>query len=330
MRLLLTEVAADAFGERIVAAHGQVELVVMAPEGTLHLTDGSVLDREHSGIEVAWATQDLYDEGSAIRPFFGLVRRLDTLRWFQSQAAGFDRPVFHELIRRDLFFTTSPANSVSIAEYVIRAVLDQLQQPARWIQAQTERSWVRRDFDEVAGTTWLIIGFGSIGIEVARRANAFGAHIVGVRRHPSGDEPADEMIKTEDLGQVVGRADVVVLCAPDNASTRHLIDARLLDAMKATAVIVSVGRGTIIDEDALSDALAQGSIAAAVLDVFETEPLPDDHRFWSDPKVTITPHNSAGGRGGSERAAEFFLDNLSRYLAAEPLQRLVTPADLDG
>lgn len=328
-RLLLTEAAADAFGERIVAAHRQVELVVMAPDGTLHLTDGSAVDREHTGIEVAWATQDLYGEGSPIRPFFGLVRRLDTLRWFQSQAAGFDQPIFHELIRRDLSFTTSPANSVSIAEYVIRAVLDHFQQPERWIKAQEERSWVRQDFDEIAGTTWLIVGFGSIGAEVARRASAFGAHIVGVRRHPSADEPADEMIKTEDLGQAVGRADVVVLCAPDNASTRHLVDARLLNAMKATAIIVSVGRGTIIDEEALSEALADGSIAAAVLDVFETEPLPDDHRFWTDPRVTITPHNSASGRGGSERAAAFFLDNLSHYLAAEPLERVVAPADLD-
>jgi phosphoglycerate dehydrogenase-like enzyme len=329
-RLLLTDVAANTFGGRILAAHPEVELVVMEADGTLRLLDGSVLDRENTGIEVVWATGDLFGEGSTVRPFFGLVRRLETMKWFQSQAAGFNEPFFAELIRRDILFTTSHANSVSISEYVLRSVLDHYQQPARWTQAQAERRWSRHDFDEIVGTTWLIVGFGSIGREVARRAGAFGAHVIGVRRHPSGDEPADEMIRTEDLGEAVGRADVVVLCAPANASTHHLVDTAILAAMKPTAFIVSVGRGSIIDEPALSDALASGSIAGAALDVFEVEPLPDDHPFWDDPKVIVTPHGSAGGRSGYARAAESFMENLDHYLAGEPLDHLVTPADLDN
>ena len=98
--------------------------------------------------------------------------------------------------------------------------------------------------------------------------------------------------------------------------------------MKETAIIVSVGRGSVIDEEALIEALKEGAIAAAVLDVFEVEPLPADHPLWGDPKVTVTPHNSAGGRSGYARAAEGFMDNLSRYLNGEPLLRLVTAADL--
>jgi len=328
-RLLLTETAADAFGASILAAHEDIELVVMARDGTLRLGDGSVLERDGTGIEVVWATQDLFGEGAPLRPFFGLVRRLETLRWFQSQAAGFDEPVFAELIRRGILFTTSHGNSISIAEYVLRAVLEHFQEPSRWAEAQAERRWARHDFQEVFGTTWLVVGLGSIGTEVALRARAFGAHVIGVRRHPRGDEPVAEMVSPDNMRDAIGRADVVVLCAPASASTHHLVDRAFLDAMKETAIIVSVGRGSVVDEEALAAALEEGSIAAAVLDVFEVEPLPADHGFWDNPKVTVTPHNSAGGRGGYARAAEQFQENLSRYLNGEPLRRLVTVADLD-
>jgi phosphoglycerate dehydrogenase-like enzyme len=322
-------VAAGLFGASLLSVDDHLELVVMGADGTLDLSDGSAVDRDDSGIEIAWATQDLFEAGAPVRPFFGLVRRLDTLRWFQSQAAGFDEPVFRELIRRDIAFTTSHANSVSISEYVLRAVLDHFEQPARWVEAQSERRWVRHNFTEIFGSTWLIVGLGSIGIEVATRAQAFGAHVIGVRRHPSGDEPVAEMVTPGDMGEAIGRADVVVLSAPAGASTHHLVDRAFLGAMKETAIIVSVGRGSVIDETALVEALDAGSIAAAVLDVFETEPLPDDHPLWGHPRVTVTPHNSAGGRSGYARAAEYFKENLSRYLSGAPLLHLVTEADLD-
>ena len=328
-RVLLTETAARAFGASLLAAHENIELVAMGPDGTLRLGDGSALDREGTGIEVVWATQDLFEEGAPLRPFFGLVRRLETLRWFQSQAAGFDDPVFRELIGRDILFTTSHANSVSISEYVLRAVLDHYQEPARWRQAQVERRWVGHNFQEVFGTTWLVVGLGSIGTEVALRARTFGARVIGVRRHPSGDEPVAEMVTPDDMHAVIGRADVVVLSAPAGASTHHLVDGAFLDAMKETALLVSVGRGSVVDEEALARALDEGSIAAAVLDVFEVEPLPADHPLWDHSRVTVTPHNSAGGTSGYSRAAEHFKENLSRYLLGEPLLRLVTEADLD-
>jgi phosphoglycerate dehydrogenase-like enzyme len=328
-RLLLTETAASNFGADLLSVHENIELVVIERDGTLRLGDGSVLDREDTGIEVVWATQDLFGEGAPLRPFFGLVRRLDTLRWFQSQAAGFDEPVFRELIRRDIFFTTAHANSVSISDYVLRAVLDHYQDPARWVEAQAERRWARRDFQEVFATTWLVVGLGSIGAEVARRAAAFGAHVIGVRRHPTGDEPVAEILTPNTMGEAIGRADVVVLSAPAGASTHHLVDGAFLEAMKGTAIIVSVGRGSVVDEAALIKALDEGSIAAAVLDVFETEPLAKDHPLWGHPRVTVTPHNSAGGRSGYARAAEHFKENLSRYLRGEPLLHLVTVADLD-
>jgi len=329
VRVLLTEAAERAFGASLRAAHEDIELLTMQRDGTLRLDDGSTLDWERAAVEVAWGTSDLFDAGAPLRPFFGLVRRAETLRWFQSAAAGFDAPIFAELVRRGVLLTTSDANSISIAEYVLRAVLEHFQESALWAEAQVERLWARHDFKEVFGTTWLVVGLGSIGTEVALRARAFGAHVIGVRRRPSGDEPVAEVVTPEGVLEVLPRADVVVLSAPANASTHHFVGTAFLDAMKDTALLVNVGRGSLVDEEALAAALDRGSVAGAVLDVFEVEPLPSDHPWWDDPRVTVTPHNSAGGRGRHARGADLFHENLFRYRRGEPLLRLVTEADLD-
>jgi len=330
LRILLTESAAGAYGDSLHAAHQDIELLTMRSDGTLELGDDSALDWEGAAIEVAWGTSDLFDPGAPLRPFFGLLRRAESLRWFQSAAAGFDAPIFAELVRKGVWLTTSDSNSISIAEYVLRCVLEHFQESALWADAQAERLWARHDFQEVAGTTWLVVGLGSIGTEVARRAGAFGAHVIGVRRHPSGDEPVAEVITPDGIHAALPRADVVVLSAPANASTQHLVDAAFLDAMSETAFLVNVGRGSLVDEVALAAALDQGSISGAALDVFEVEPLPADHPWWDDPRVVVTPHNSAGGRGRHARGADLFSENLARYQRGVPLLRLVTENDLDA
>ncbi|HXQ18221.1 MAG TPA: D-2-hydroxyacid dehydrogenase [Acidimicrobiales bacterium] len=330
MRILMSEVAARAHGEALRAAHDGIELVTMGPDGSLRRGDGSNLEWDGSAIEVAWGTSDLFAPGAPLRSFFGLLRRSETVRWFQSAAAGFDAPIFAELVRKGILLTTSDANSISIAEYVLRSVLEHFQRSALWAEAQAERLWARHDFEEVSGSTWLVVGLGSIGTEVALRARAFGAHVIGVRRHPGGDEPVAELITPDAIDRVLPRADVVVLCAPASASTRHLVNRGFLDAMKRTALLVNVGRGSLVDEQALAAALDAGAIGGAALDVFEVEPLPGDHPWWDDPRVVITPHNSAGGRGRHARGADLFSENLARYRRGEPLLRVVTEADLDG
>jgi phosphoglycerate dehydrogenase-like enzyme len=329
VRVLLSETGARRSGPALVAVHQGIELVTIAPDGSISLADGSVLPREATGIEVAWATSDLYDDNTVMRPFFGLVRRLDTLRWFQSSAAGFDTPVLTELIRRGILFTKSDVHSVPIAEFVLRAVLDHFQRPDRWTSAQAERSWTRHEFEEIFGTTWVVVGLGSIGIEVAQRARAFGVHVIGVRRRPAGTEPVDELVPPDDLIGVLARADVVVLCAPANASTQHLVDRPFLAAMKHGALLVNIGRGSVVDEAALLDALETGPIGAAVLDVFETEPLPLESPLWDHPRVVVTPHTSALAGARYKRQEELFSDNLGRFLRGEPMRGVVTAADLD-
>jgi phosphoglycerate dehydrogenase-like enzyme len=322
--VFLTETAAQRFGDRLEG----VTLLRMQDDGTLR-RDGETVEREDAEPEVAWASADLFDEGAPLRPFFGfLVRRAESIRWLQSAAAGVDAPVFADLVRQGVRLTTSHVTDVPIAEYVLRAVLEHFQQAGDWRANQAERGWRRHDFREVAGTTWLVVGLGAIGTAVAVRAGAFGATVVGVRRTPQGEEPVAEVVTPDRLLATVPRADVVVLAAPATKDTTRLVDADFLRAMKPGSVLVNIARGALVDEAALLAALDTGTPDAAILDVTDTEPLPEDSPLWTHPRVTITPHNAAGGTGRIGRGADLFADNLARYRAGQPLRHEVTASDL--
>jgi phosphoglycerate dehydrogenase-like enzyme len=324
MRLLLSSVAHDQYWPRI--ARDGVEPLTISGDGGLALADGSAVERDTANPEVAWGTSDLFLEGGPLRPFFGLLRRSDSLRWFQSAAAGYDGPVFAELAGRGVRICNSHANSIPIAEYVIRAVLDHFQGAAKWRANQHSRLWTTHDFREVHGSTWLVIGLGGIGSAVAVRARAFGATVIGCRRSPTGEEPVDRTVVPSELPRVVGSADVVVVAAPATQATRHLIDADFLAAMKTGSVLVNVARGSIVDEDALAAALDLGTPELAVLDVFALEPLPGHHPLWTHPSTVVTPHNAALGFGRYGRQTDLFVENLDRYLAGKDLINDVTEA----
>jgi len=325
--VLLTEVAFARDGERLAAAAPEVGWLRMDGEGTLR-RDGTGVPREEAAPEVAWGTGDLFD-GGPMRPFLGLVGRAPSVRWFASPAAGFDHPFFGDLVRKGIRVTTSHASSPSIAEYVLRAVLDAFQGADQWRRAQAERVWRTHDRQrEVAGSTWLVIGLGAIGTEVARRARALGATVIGVRRSPTGEEPVDEVRTPDGLAEVLPRAHAVVLCAPATPATHHIVDAGFLAAMRPRSVLVNVARGDLVDEAALLAALETGAPGTAVLDVVTTEPLPPESPLWTHPNVVLTPHSSGRGLGRFDRAVDEFLDNLSRYRRGEPLMSELTVADL--
>jgi phosphoglycerate dehydrogenase-like enzyme len=296
----------------------------MEQDGSLRDGDGSVVDPDEARPEVAWGTSDLFREGAPIGPFFRLLTRVPRLRWFQSPGAGHDAPVFARLAAAGVRVTNAHVNSLPIAEFVLRSVLDEFQQAATWRALAVEHRWQIHDWREVSGTTWLIVGLGSIGSEVAVRARAFGATVIGSRRTPSPDDPSDRTVTPDRLAEVVGGADVIVLSAPATPDTIGLVDAGFLARLRPGCVLVNVARGQLIDERALLVGLDRGQPAVAVLDVFGAEPLPPDHPFWSHPRVRVTPHNAAGGAGRLERQAELFSDNLDRYLSGSPLVNDVT------
>ena len=204
--------------------------------------------------DVAWLTADLFD-GGPVRKFLRLTLNTKP-QWLQSSGAGTDHPVFQMLLDGGTRLTTSHVTGIPIAEYIVRAVLDHFQQASAWTGRAASRRWQPHDFREVHGTTWLVIGLGHIGTEVAVRAKAFGATVLGVRRSPNGQEPVDECVRHRTSStRTLPRADVVVLAR--TRWRRHAAPHRQLAArvVPRASVLVNVGRGSLVDEGALRVAL---------------------------------------------------------------------------
>jgi phosphoglycerate dehydrogenase-like enzyme len=326
MRLLIYEPSFRRLGAEIAALGSAVEPLVMNESGEFRL-NGHAIGGDDTLAEAAWTNADVFFSRAA-RSFMVAMLKSPALKWVQSGAAGFDQPVFGQIVQKGARLTTSHGQAVGMAEYVLAGVLDVFQRGPERRAAQAARRWDRLPFREITGSRWLIVGFGAIGKGVADRARAFGAHVTGVRRRQAPDASADRIGAISDLPALLPEADVVVLCCPLSAETRHLANADFFAAMKPGSVLVNVGRGGLVDEPALLGALDRGAPAHAVLDVFETEPLPQDSPFWAHPHVSLTPHASGMSGGNATRNDALFLDNLRRYLAGEPLLNEADPKDV--
>jgi phosphoglycerate dehydrogenase-like enzyme len=324
MLLLLSERAFARYAGRITEAAPAIEFVRMQNDGNLVIGDRTI-PWEDAAPQIAWLTADLFD-GGPVRKFLRLALN-SRPQWLQSSGAGTDHPVFQMLLDGGTRLTTSHVTGIPIAEYIVRAVLDHFQHVEEWTEQRRARRWQPHDFREVHGTTWLIIGLGHIGSEVAIRAKAFGATVLGVRRAPTGGEPVDECGPPDALDAMLPRADVVVLAAPGGPDTWHLIDGSRLARFKPASVLVNVGRGSLVDEGALRVALDRDVPELAILDVTDEEPPPEHSWLWDHPRVVLTPHSSAGGTGRYERATQAFVENLMRWQNGEPLAYEVTAGD---
>lgn len=308
-----------------VAAPG-IDILIMDEAGTIRL-DGTGIALDVAAPTLAWANHEVFLSAAA-RNFFITLLKAESLAWVQSAAAGFDNPAFGELVRKGAKLSTSHGQAVGMADYVMAGVLDHFQRGPERRAAQNAKVWWREGFREVSGTNWLIIGYGAIGQGVARRAQAFGAKVVGVRRDPSASPFAERIVDLSALSEELPRADVVVLSIPLNATTRRIADAAFFRAMKTGSVLVNVGRGGLVDEAALLAALGAGLPEHAVLDVFENEPLPAESPFWRHPRVSLTGHCSGITSGQDVRNQSLFLDNLARFASGAPLLNLADPKDV--
>lgn len=295
----------------------------MEPDGTIR--DGTTeVSWEDAGADVAYGSADIFDDQALTRRFFGWLLRADGLQWLQMAAAGVDHAVFGALLDAGVRITSAHITDIPIAEYVMAQVLRAMV-PIEAMDASTaERQWTKHQWREVHGSRWLVVGLGAIGSSVAVRARAFGAHVTGVRRNPTGDEPVDEMIGPDQVVEAAATADVVVLCTPATRQTVGMVDAAFLGTMGPQSILVNVGRGQLVDEVALRRSLDAGRPARAILDVAVDEPPAPDSWLWDHPAVTLTAHTSAGGVGRHARAADVFAGNLARFVADEPLADEVT------
>lgn len=326
--ILVTEYQWRRYGDSFRRVAPQARFLAMDREGLIRV-DGEVVETDAAGAEIAFGSTDLFDrvdtsDDTAIRRFFGWVVRNDALAWFHVAAAGVDDPVFGMLLDRGVRLTTSHHTAGPISEYVLAQVLRARLPLDDMAADRARRDWRHREWDEVGSSRWLVLGLGAIGTAVAERARAFGAEVTGVRRSPRGDEPVDRVVGLRDVPDVIGNHDVVVASLPSTIETAGLFDADLLARLGPSTILVNVGRGTLIDEDALRTSLDEGRPAIAILDVTATEPLPSDHWLWDHPSVVLTSHTSAGGRQRVERAADVFAANLARWVGGAPLTDEVT------
>jgi phosphoglycerate dehydrogenase-like enzyme len=287
--------------------------------------------------DALWATVEVLYTGSALPA----PDRAPALRWVQLHLAGVEDVLRHPLFATDVRFSTlSGVHAVAMAEYVFATLLALRHRVPTMLEWQQRGEWPP-DSDRwrlfvpepLWGRTLAVLGYGSIGRQVARVARAFGMRVLAVQRGTdrgdrgfavagAGDPEgvlADGFFPPTALHEVLAQSDVVVLSMPLTDQTRGLIDAHALRAMKPSAVLVNVARGALCDEDALVAALHDGTISGAVLDVFGREPLPTGHPLWRVPNAVLSPHVAGFTPQYDEWAVNLFCDNLRRDRAGLPL-----------
>lgn len=268
------------------------------------------------------------------RPLFAAAPRL---RWIHTAAAGVGSLLYEELAASDVTLTNSAGiYAVPMAESVLAGVLALLRGLDIAIDRQRQRVWDKSPFigaaspiREMRDCRALIVGTGGIGTALAERLTALGARCTGVRRRPAlGPPPGFAAVHPPDaLDELLPVHDLLVLAAPATAETRALVTAERLNRLPIGAIVVNVGRGTLLDEDALAEGVAAGRLRGAVLDVFREEPLPAGSPLWSLPSVLITPHVSGvSPLGFWPRELALFMDNWHHWSRGEPLRNAVDKA----
>ncbi len=252
--------------------------------------------------------------------------RLTALEWIHSLSAGVEGLMFPEL--RESPLPLSNARGIykrSLGEWTILAMLYFAKDVRRLQRQQRESRWEQFDCLMLEGATVAILGYGEIGRDVAQRARAFGMRVLATRRRVEApqDELAHEIRPASENAAVMAEADYVVLCSPLTEETRGMIGKAEFAAMKPSAVFINIGRGAVVDEPALIDALEERRIAGAALDVFVEEPLPAGHPFWRMDNLLLSPHTADHTATWQHESVAFFLENLARFEKGEPLANLV-------
>jgi phosphoglycerate dehydrogenase-like enzyme len=253
-----------------------------------------------------------------------VLDRARRLRWIQLTSAGAEQLLPARARLDGIVVTNTRGIHVDLmADYALATMVMLNMHVPRFFADQQTRTWEQRLSVPLAGKTLGVVGAGAIGSEIARRAGAFGMRVLAVKRTPGPVDGAVEVVGVAGLHDVLGRSDFVVLVVPQTVETRRMIGETALRAMKSTAYLVNIARGSVVDEPALVHALRKAWIAGAALDVFEEEPLPADSPLWSLPNVILTPHVAGEPADYARRVADVFVDNLTRLRRGEPFRNVV-------
>jgi phosphoglycerate dehydrogenase-like enzyme len=241
------------------------------------------------------------------------ITEFKNLRFIQLTSAGYDRVDMDYVNAQGIeIHNARGVYSIPMAEFAVSGVLELYKQARFFLENQQARRWEKhRGLLELFGRAVTIVGCGSVGTECAKRFKAFGCRVTGVDIAPRRDDAYDAMLPIEKLDEALPASDVLVLTVPLTKATERLIDARRLELMNETAVVVNISRGRVIDETALAEKLRTRRLMGAVLDVFETEPLPASSPLWELDNVILTPHNSFVGSGNAARLTDTIFNSLS-------------------
>lgn len=250
------------------------------------------------------------------------------LLWVHSRSVGLERTLFPELKESPVPLTNGVGVfSASLGEFVLGAILYFAKDFRRMIRNQMAGVWEAFDVSWVSGQTVGIIGYGDIGRGIAERVRALGMTVLAVRRHAGTSQSADPLVAQtytpERRLEMISRCDYVVVAAPLTSETRGMIGEAEFAAMKPTAVVINVGRGPVINEEAMVRALSSGRIAGAALDVFDHEPLPAGHPFYKLENVLLSPHCADHTPDWLDNAMKFFIEQYERFRKGEPLLNVV-------
>jgi phosphoglycerate dehydrogenase-like enzyme len=272
-------------------------------------------------------TQVILNGNFSPQPFRTLFPKAKAVRWIHSLSAGVEAVLSPEVIASDIPLTN--ARGVfkdSLAEFGIAAMLFFAKDLHRMLRNQHAERWEPFDVDMLQGATLGVVGYGEIGRATARLAHAFGMKVLALRRRHSlsAEDPLlDGAYPPDQLGEMLAACDYVLVAAPNTPETHHMMNAAAFSRMKASAVIINVGRGPVIDEEALIEALESKRIRGAALDVFEEEPLPPGNPLYAMQNVLVSPHCADHTKGWLESAMHKFVENYKLFEAGKPLDNVV-------
>jgi phosphoglycerate dehydrogenase-like enzyme len=253
-----------------------------------------------------------------------LRSRAPRLKWIQTTGAGIDNLLPLDWLPADIALTNNRGahgakaeDSCAMAISLLNARLPQL------LASQRTRAWEPVYTTPVAGKTAVVIGFGDLGQAAGRAAKKLGARVIAVTRTGRAARPADAVYRVNRIDRVLPQADFVVVTTPLTPESRNLLDRRRLDLLKPEAGLVNIGRSPVVDYDALREKLEAGTLAGAVLDVFQPEPLPADSPLWDTPNLVVMPHVSCDDPRYVDRLLDFWFENLARFHAGKRLKNLI-------
>ena len=299
----------DRHVERMAVAAADFEVIHAGQERIAEFLPQADIFCGHAKVPVPW--DDVVSAGR--------------LKWIQSSAAGMDHCLVPSVIASPIPVTScSGLFAPQVAEQTMALLFGLIRSGNTFFSAQRKREFVRRPTDDLLGKTVGIVGLGGNGRRIAEVLVPFGVRVIATDLFPvNRPSHVDQLWPADDLPKLLKESDIVILCVPLNAQTKHLISGREFSAMKPDAYFINVARGQVVDEEQLVAALGQGRLKGVGLDVTEVEPLPESSPLWSDDRVVITPHVGAQSARRVDVTVEFFCENLKRFQRGERLLNLV-------